>query len=131
MKAYSQQIYPIRSQEEWPRSGKLVMVKPEGKIQPGRPKKNRRLELDGIAPPGAKRLRRRFHRMRCSGCGLQGHNFRTCSKNNKNKANEAPADPGEYSRNVNREINQFVSSAIRDSSLQPATTQAEVHFKNL
>ncbi|KAF4375833.1 hypothetical protein G4B88_026412 [Cannabis sativa] len=112
--------------KEWPRSGKLVMVKHEGKIQPGRPKKNRRLELDGIAPPGAKRLRRRFHRMRCSGCGLQGHNFRTCSKNNKNKANEAPADPGEYSRNVNREINQFVSSAIRDSSLQPATTQAEL-----
>ncbi|KAF4390297.1 hypothetical protein F8388_019952 [Cannabis sativa] len=96
-----------------------------GKIQPGRPKKNRRLELDGIAPPGAKRLRRRFHKMRCSGCGLQGHNFRTCSKNNKNEANEAPANPGEYSRNVNREINQFVSSAIRDSSLQPATTQAE------
>ncbi|KAF4394915.1 hypothetical protein G4B88_002792 [Cannabis sativa] len=96
-----------------------------GKIQPGRPKKNRRLELDEIAPPEAKRLRRRFHKMRCSGCGLQGHNFRTCSKNNKNKANEAPADPGEYSRNVNPEINQSVSSANRDSSLQPATTQAE------
>ncbi|KAF4368037.1 hypothetical protein F8388_002648 [Cannabis sativa] len=111
--------------EEWPRSGKLVMVKPEGKIQPGRPKKNRRLELDEIAPPGAKRLRRRFHRMRCSGCGLQGHNFRTCSKNNKNKVNEAPADPEEYSRNVNLEINQSVSSANRDSSLQPATTQVE------
>ncbi|KAM6561211.1 hypothetical protein CsatA_030450 [Cannabis sativa] len=101
------------------------MVKREGKIQPGRPKKNRRLELDEIAPPEAKRLRRRFHKMRCSGCGLQGHNFRTCSKNNKNKANEAPADPGEYSRNVNPEINQSVSSANRDSSLQPATTQAE------
>ncbi|KAF4399992.1 hypothetical protein G4B88_021206 [Cannabis sativa] len=102
-----------------------------GKIQPGRPKKNRRLELDEIAPPGAKRLRRRFHRMRCSGCGLQGHNFRTCSKNNKNKVNEAPADPEEYSRNVNLEINQSVSSANRDSSLQPATTQVESHLTSV
>ena len=84
LNAYSKQIFPIRNQEEWPRSGKTEMVKPVGKIQPGRPKKNRRLELEEIAPPGSKRLRRRFQRMRCSGCGLAGHNFRTCSKNNNN-----------------------------------------------
>ncbi|KAF4367017.1 hypothetical protein G4B88_013575 [Cannabis sativa] len=44
----------------------------------------------------------------------------------QNEPNEAPTDPREYSRNVNPEINQYVSSANRDSSLQPATTQAEI-----
>ncbi|XP_062103337.1 uncharacterized protein LOC133814387 [Humulus lupulus] len=100
MKAYSQQIFPIRNQDGWPRSGKVGMIKPIGKTQPGRPKKSRRVELDALAPPTAKTLKRRSVRMRCSGCGAMGHNFRTCARNNLNSGKDnPPADPGTYARN--------------------------------
>ncbi|XP_062085841.1 uncharacterized protein LOC133791949 [Humulus lupulus] len=102
MKAYSQQIFPIRNQDEWPRSGKVGMIKPIGKTQPGRPKKSRRVELDELAPPIAKKLKRRYVRMRCSGCG----------KDNP------PADPITYARNSSQPENVSVSSATNVSSLQ-------------
>ncbi|XP_062086240.1 uncharacterized protein LOC133792355 [Humulus lupulus] len=86
MKAYSVQIFPIRNQDEWPRSGNVGMIKPIGKTQHGRPKKSRRVELDEIAPSKGKKLKRRYVRMRCCGCGAVGHNFRTCARNIANSA---------------------------------------------
>ncbi|XP_062098372.1 uncharacterized protein LOC133804234 [Humulus lupulus] len=119
MKAYSQQIFPIRNQDEWPRSGKVGMIKPIGKTQPGRPKKSRRVELYELPPPTAKKLKRRYVRMRCYGCGAVGHNFRTCARNNFNSGKDnPPADPGTYARNSNQPENASVSSATNLRALQ-------------
>ncbi|XP_062093998.1 uncharacterized protein LOC133800035 [Humulus lupulus] len=130
MKAYAQQIFPIRNQDEWPRSGKVGMIKPIGKTQLGRPKKSIRVELDELAPPTSKKLKRRYVRMRCSGCGAVGHNFRTCARNNFNSGKDnPPADPGTYDRNSSQPENASVSSATNLSALQgimpPPQVEAE------
>ncbi|XP_062086147.1 uncharacterized protein LOC133792255 [Humulus lupulus] len=83
------------------------------------PKKSRRVELDEFAPPTAKKLKRRYVRMRCSGCGAMGHNFKTCVRNNLNSGKDnPPADPGTYARNSSQPENASVSSATNLSALQ-------------
>uniref|UniRef100_A0A803PQD8 Zinc finger PMZ-type domain-containing protein n=1 Tax=Cannabis sativa TaxID=3483 RepID=A0A803PQD8_CANSA len=79
MKAYSHQIFPIRIQDEWPRSGKIGMINPIHKKQPGRPKKSRKLELQELV--SGKKLKKKFVIIKCSVCGGKGHNLRTCGSN--------------------------------------------------
>ncbi|KAM6586893.1 hypothetical protein CsatA_009498 [Cannabis sativa] len=79
MKAYSHQIFPIRIQDEWPRSGKIGMINPIHKKQPGRPKKSRKLELQELV--SGKKLKKKFVIIKCSVCGGKGHNLRTRGSN--------------------------------------------------
>ncbi|KAF4389033.1 hypothetical protein F8388_026762 [Cannabis sativa] len=79
MKAYSHQIFPIRNQDEWPRSGKIGMINPIHKKQPGRPKKSRKLELQELV--SGKKLKKKFVIIKCSVCGGKEHNLRTCGSN--------------------------------------------------
>uniref|UniRef100_A0A803PQG0 SWIM-type domain-containing protein n=1 Tax=Cannabis sativa TaxID=3483 RepID=A0A803PQG0_CANSA len=72
-------IFPIRIQDEWPRSGKIGMINPIHKKQPGRPKKSRKLELQELV--SGKKLKKKFVIIKCSVCGGKGHNLRTCGSN--------------------------------------------------
>ncbi|XP_062088776.1 uncharacterized protein LOC133795338 [Humulus lupulus] len=115
MKAYSVQIFPIRNQDEWPISGKLGMVGPINKKQPDRPKKSRTLQLDEVT--AGMKLKRRYISIRCSGCGAKGHNFRTCSGNNKKSANKAPLqDPFNDGRNSDPLPHGSVSSSSQQAA---------------
>ncbi|XP_060965764.1 uncharacterized protein LOC115719867 [Cannabis sativa] len=89
LKAYGHQIFPIRNQDQWPKSGKVGIVKPISKVQPGKPKRSRKLELDEMVPPTRTKMKRRYIIIKCSGSGAKGHNFRTCVRN-KEKNSVAP-----------------------------------------
>ncbi|XP_062103788.1 uncharacterized protein LOC133814897 [Humulus lupulus] len=111
MKAYSHQFFPIRNQDEWPRSGKVRMIKPIGKTHPGRPKKSRRVELDELAPQTSKKLKRRYVRMRY----LAVVQWATTSELGKDNP---LVDPGTYARNSSQPENALVSSTTNMSALQ-------------
>ncbi|XP_062118566.1 uncharacterized protein LOC133832208 [Humulus lupulus] len=124
MKAYSHQIFPIRNQDEWPRSGKVAMVSPICKKQLGRPKKSRKLELDEMTSATGKKLKIRYITIKCSGCGGKGHNFRTCARNAETSAKKnPPKDPGTYARNHNPMPHYLVSSSTQKTSAQETTQQ--------
>ncbi|XP_062104977.1 uncharacterized protein LOC133816574 [Humulus lupulus] len=112
MKAYSHKIFPIRNQNEWPRSGKVEM--PICKKQPSRPKKSRKLELDEMTSATGKKLKRRYIIIKCSGCGGKGHNFRTCERNAATSAKKnPPKDPRTYVKNHNPMPHDSVSSSTQ------------------
>lgn len=83
MRTYAHKIFSIRDQEEWPKSAKTPMIKPDYKTQPGRPKKLRQLEHDEVLPPKGTKMRRVYVQLKCGLCGKQGHNARTCNRRSK------------------------------------------------
>ncbi|XP_062112870.1 uncharacterized protein LOC133824026 [Humulus lupulus] len=90
LKAYSQQIFPIRNQDEWPITGNVGLIKPISKIQLGRPKRSRKLELDEMFPRTGSKMKRRYITIKCSGCGVTGHNFRMCARNKEKNSDINP-----------------------------------------
>ena len=71
-------INPINPLEQWPKTVKTPMSRPPDRAQPGRPKKLRRVEHDEVIPPGATRIARKYITIKCSQCGENGHNVKTC-----------------------------------------------------
>uniref|UniRef100_A0A803PYD3 SWIM-type domain-containing protein n=1 Tax=Cannabis sativa TaxID=3483 RepID=A0A803PYD3_CANSA len=98
LKAYGHQIFPIRNQDQWPKSGKVGLVKPISKVQPGRPKRSRKLEFDEMVPPTGTKMKRRYIIIKCSGCGAKGHNFRTCVRN---KEKNSDVNPSDFTQEIN------------------------------
>lgn len=95
---YEFAIQPTNGPNYWEETPYLRPIPPKLKRKAGRPKKNRRRDSteappSGTAPSGATRsaqagnaqaggrrtrIRRAFGEIRCSRCGLYGHNTRTC-----------------------------------------------------
>ncbi|KAL5817272.1 hypothetical protein ACOSQ3_025650 [Xanthoceras sorbifolium] len=73
LKTYSHAITPIPDQSLWPNDDNpSIVLPPEKKRMPGRPKKNRKRGTD----EGSKHKKSAV--VRCKGCGEFGHNIRTC-----------------------------------------------------
>ncbi|KAL5784528.1 hypothetical protein ACOSQ2_006920 [Xanthoceras sorbifolium] len=73
LKTYSHAITPIPDQSLWPDDDNpSIVLPPEKKRMPGRPKKNRKRGTD----EGPKH--KKSAAVRCKGCGEFGHNIRTC-----------------------------------------------------
>ncbi|KEH33355.1 hypothetical protein MTR_3g436320 [Medicago truncatula] len=68
-------ITPINGQNKWPKTNDPVILPPEYKRGPGRPKKLRRREQNEANQP---RWRRTNTTHRCKRCLQYGHNARTC-----------------------------------------------------
>ena len=75
---YAHKIIPINPLEQWPRTGLAPMSMPPDRVKPGRPKKLRRLQHDEIVPRRATKMTRKYVISKCSKCGQDGHNIKTC-----------------------------------------------------
>ncbi|KAJ4826826.1 hypothetical protein Tsubulata_038645 [Turnera subulata] len=76
---YNMVINPTRSSDEWEKSGGGPVLPPIKHIQPGRPPKKRRIR-DPDEPRNPYKLKRQQHTVKCSKCGQQGHNIKTCKR---------------------------------------------------
>ncbi|KAF8408008.1 hypothetical protein HHK36_007148 [Tetracentron sinense] len=77
LRAYGGIIHPISDESMWPVGNHEVVEPPPFRRLPGRPKKNRRRELDEPTPGSQSR---RSSTIRCCICKQFGHNKRTCQR---------------------------------------------------
>lgn len=73
---YSHIIYPVNGQSLWRRTEYTDLQPPPIKRQPGRPKKNRRKDVD--EKRDEQQLKKAKYGMKCSRCKAEGHNKSTC-----------------------------------------------------
>lgn len=74
---YNNVLYPINGKEMWPQSTMTLPLDPPiSVVQPGRPRRARRRDIDEGKDHG-KRVKR-FIVIHCSKCGQSGHNAKTC-----------------------------------------------------
>ncbi|XP_058222967.1 uncharacterized protein LOC131332686 [Rhododendron vialii] len=70
-------MLPLNGPDTWEKSGKTPILPAEFTKQPGRPKKSRRREPDE-PPKNPYKLSKIGVKMKCTRCGKEGHNTRTC-----------------------------------------------------
>jgi hypothetical protein len=73
--AYGPCVYPINGPDLWPRNDREIPLPPPWRRQAGRPKKKRR-EHGELKNPY--KMQRKNVSVRCSSCGVIGHNKRRC-----------------------------------------------------
>ncbi|XP_038718136.1 uncharacterized protein LOC120011144 [Tripterygium wilfordii] len=77
MRIYQHNVQPTNGQNLWLSRGcDKVIPPPMQVVDAGRPKKKRRREHD--EPRSGTRLRRRYPKVKCTCCGVEGHNRRSC-----------------------------------------------------
>nr|XP_023877950.1 uncharacterized protein LOC111990411 [Quercus suber] len=72
-------VYPTSGSNLWPQSNRDPILPPPHRRQPGRPKKLRKRECD--EPRNPYKMPRTNTHIRCSQCGVLGHNKRRCKDN--------------------------------------------------
>ncbi|GAB4861938.1 hypothetical protein Ancab_037193 [Ancistrocladus abbreviatus] len=72
--AHSEMIVPVPSPKTWLPSERPLLDPPPLRRLPGRPKKARKRE------PGEEPKQQRSHTVRCTLCGIMGHNKRACGR---------------------------------------------------
>nr|GMC48033.1 Zinc knuckle family protein [Ipomoea batatas] len=80
LRAYEPAIQPILSLVLWPKSNLPDPLPPKYKAQPGRPKKKRKINPIEESKKGTTEMKTRkvWEVKRCTVCGVQGHNKKTC-----------------------------------------------------
>nr|GMD14479.1 Zinc knuckle family protein [Ipomoea batatas] len=80
LRAYEPAIQPILSSVLWPKSNLPDPLPPKYKAQPGRPKKKRKINPIEESKKGTTEMKTRKvgEVKRCTVCGVQGHNKKTC-----------------------------------------------------
>ena len=91
--AYANIIHPINDPNLWEKTDSAPIIPPTMKKQPGRPKKNRRLEEDEVrdSRTGTVRMKRTGVSIKCARCKQQGHNIIGCPKKPKTKQSAQPS----------------------------------------
>ncbi|TXG53027.1 hypothetical protein EZV62_022196 [Acer yangbiense] len=87
LQTYRGMIHPIPDQKRWSEVPTCILIEgqtehmnpPPRIIQPGKPRSQRRKELDEASKEGTSGT------VVCRGCGNAGHNQRTCKSKKKNK----------------------------------------------
>ena len=72
-------VYPTSGSNLWPQSNRDPILPPPHRRQPGRPKKLRKRERD--EPRNPYKMPRTNTQIRCSQCGVLGHNKKRCKDN--------------------------------------------------
>ncbi|XP_059461899.1 uncharacterized protein LOC132190869 [Corylus avellana] len=101
-KAYAPIIYPMPSEEQWIKTQHDHLEPPTSRLQPGRPKKQRKRGPDESRDPkNPNRMRKFGARMRCSKCKVLGHNKRACPTNMSGASNyKGPTTPASSATNA-------------------------------
>jgi hypothetical protein len=76
LRAYQPIIYPVPSEEQWPRSNQPRIEPPKSRAAPGRPKKVRQRGIE--EPKNPNTMRRGGNQNKCGHCMKYGHNKRSC-----------------------------------------------------
>ncbi|XP_077222088.1 uncharacterized protein LOC143855924 [Tasmannia lanceolata] len=92
-RSYGELIHPMPSMEQWPQSDMEPVQPPPLRRPSGRPKKLRREVDEPRRLVNPFRLTRKQKSLKCSKCGLFGHNSRTCKGPIKGKG-KAPVRRG-------------------------------------
>ncbi|XP_021767501.1 uncharacterized protein LOC110731889 [Chenopodium quinoa] len=90
LKAYEYLLEPLNGPQEWPEADGVVIAPKLKKIQ-GRPKKNRRYQVGEVTITG--RLRKTGTAMKCSLCGVTGHNKRGCKNSGQERQQNTHNQP--------------------------------------
>lgn len=80
---YSYYIQPINGVDLWPNTEMEPILPPLIKKLPGRPKKQRKRDPD--EPSSSTKVSKKYSVMKCSKCGKDGHNIRSCKGQVKEK----------------------------------------------
>ena len=94
-KAYAPIIYPMPNEEQQIKTQHDHLEPPKSRVQPGRPKKQRKRGPDKSKDPkNPYRMRKFGARMRCSKCKVMGHNKTACPTNRIEASNyRGPTPP--------------------------------------
>jgi hypothetical protein len=76
LESYDPIIYPVPSQEQWPRSDQPNIEPPKARVAAGRPKKLRQRGVE--EPKNQYTMRRGGGKIQCGQCKKWGHNKRSC-----------------------------------------------------
>ncbi|GMQ09176.1 hypothetical protein CsSME_00052649 [Camellia sinensis var. sinensis] len=87
LRTYEALINPLNGQDQWPKTGCEPLLPPKLKRPTGRPQKQRIRDLD--EPQNPFKLQRKCTSLKCSKCGVHGHNQRTCKGSVKGKKDGA------------------------------------------
>ncbi|XP_019159876.1 PREDICTED: uncharacterized protein LOC109156475 [Ipomoea nil] len=127
LRSYAPAIMPIRSSEQWHKTGLPPPLPPKYKKQPGRPKKRRKITPNEIVENKTKYLKKVGEVKRCRVCGQRGHNKTTCKfQNGQAQAaeievggNEAEFEMEDAFENVSIET-QVPSFVLDEMDLMPS-----------
>jgi hypothetical protein len=75
-KSYDYIVYPVPSEEQWPRSDQPKIEPPKSRETPGKPKKVRHKGADN--PRNSNAIRKEGNKNQCGNCKKFGHNKRSC-----------------------------------------------------
>jgi hypothetical protein len=96
LRTYQPIIYPVPSQDQWPRSNQPAIEPPKSRVAPGRPRKVR---IRGVEEPkNPNTIRRGGNKNQCGHCKKWGHNKRTCHVMQRRR--EAREQVQEYHRST-------------------------------
>lgn len=106
---YNYFIQPVNSQQYWEPTPYDKPVPPPVRRSAGRPKKNRRKDVNE-EPIAGQKLKKTYNDTQCSRCGLFGHNTRGCMKQGvtrrpKNWVDSEPEQPAEGNNEVADNVN--------------------------
>lgn len=78
LQLYAHVLFPINGSALWPKSGNIELDPPLSCVQPGRPKKIRRKDINEVRVVKGVHKMRRVVVIHCKKCGHSGHNSKTC-----------------------------------------------------
>uniref|UniRef100_A0A2N9HH41 SWIM-type domain-containing protein n=1 Tax=Fagus sylvatica TaxID=28930 RepID=A0A2N9HH41_FAGSY len=119
--AYGPCVYPINGPDLWPRNDREIPLPPPWRRQAGRPKKKRRREHGELKNPY--KMQRKNGPVRCSSCGVIGHNKRRC-KDATDEANKATTQANKTKR-VRRK-NTTATGVLSSSQIEPTNGVASL-----
>lgn len=89
MAIYSNTIKPLNGMNLWPRSDEATILPPQYTRQPGRPKTKRIKDASEKADNVGPKLGKIQRSLKCSNCGVLGHNMKTCHRHLPPKTKKA------------------------------------------
>ncbi|GMY31908.1 hypothetical protein FCV25MIE_27150 [Fagus crenata] len=119
--AYGPCVYPINGPNLWPRNDREIPLPPPWRKQVGRPKKKRRREHVELKNPY--KMQRKNGLVRCSSCGVIGHNKRRC-KDATDEANKATTQANKTKRV--RQKNATATGVSSSSQIEPTNRVASL-----
>ena len=76
LKSYAQSMVPLSGEKMWPKNPNDKLAPPKVRRMPGRPKKNRRKDVNESSSSLRVNMRAQIHK--CALCNMEGHNKRGC-----------------------------------------------------
>ncbi|XP_062019055.1 uncharacterized protein LOC133735674 [Rosa rugosa] len=91
MSIYSHLIQPVNSMDMWSNGDGPSILPPQYTRQPGKPKTKRIKDVLEVVINGTGKIGRIQRSLKCSNCGQEGHNMKTCQRHLPSKGKKTSA----------------------------------------